>query len=120
VLLRNSVRGIVNTSDESFKVSWSLWQALVLGLSLLVLYEPRFSVAADSDEEEANELSPVTVTSTRTPELVKDEPLHVEMVPSEEIEENLTEAPGDVTALFRELPGIHLQSSAPGLGGARM
>ena len=38
----------------------------------------------------------MTVTSTRTPELVKDEPLHIETVPAEEIEENLTEgvAPG--------------------------
>jgi iron complex outermembrane receptor protein len=91
----------------------------VLALSLLGLLRLPIGAAADTDQDE-KELAPVTVTATRTPELVKDEPLHVETVPAEEIAENLTEAPGDLTALFRELPGIHLQSSAPALGGVRM
>ena len=106
---------IVGTSDRR-----RTRHACVLALSLLGLLRLPVGTAADSDEEDKNELAQVTVTSTRTPELVKDEPLHVETVPAEEIEENLTEAPGDLTALFRELPGIHLQSSAPALGGARM
>ena len=91
----------------------------ILALSLTALC-PHVSTAADSDEEEKSELAQVVVTSTRTPTLVQDEPLHVEAVPTEEIEENLTEAPGDLSALFRELPGVHVQSSAPGLGGASM
>ncbi len=88
---------------------------LALSLSLCRIH---VSVAADSEPDEENELDQVVVTSTRTPVLVKDEPLHVEAVPTEEIEENLTEAPGNVTSLFQELPGIHVQASAPGLGGA--
>jgi iron complex outermembrane receptor protein len=72
------------------------------------------------DQDEKNELAPVVVTSTRAPTLVENEPLHVEAVPTEEIEENLTEAPGNLSALFRELPGVYVQSSAPALGGASM
>ena len=106
---------IVGTSDRR-----RTRHACVLALSLLAFIRGPVGTAADSDEEDEHELAQVTVTSTRTPELVKDEPLHIETVPAEEIEENLTEAPGDLTALFRELPGIHLQSSAPALGGARM
>jgi len=77
--------------------------------------------AADADSDESrNELAPVVVSSTRMPILVENEPLHVEAVPTEEIEENLTEAPGNLSALFRELPGVYAQSSAPALGGASM
>jgi outer membrane receptor for ferrienterochelin and colicins len=42
----------------------------------------------------------------------------VEAVPAEEIEENLTEQPGNLTSLLNELPSVRLQSAAPGLGGA--
>jgi len=101
----------------SGKVRMQYLFIVVLSLSLL---SPHVSTAADSDQDDQNELNQVVVTSTRTPTLVKDEPLHVEAVPTEEIEENLTEAPGNVTSLFQELPGIHVQASAPGLGGAAM
>jgi len=72
--------------------------------------------AQDDDKEEATEQ--VVVSSTRTQVLMKDEPIHVEAVPAEEIEENLTEAPGSVSTVFLELPGMHVESAAPGLGGA--
>ena len=67
----------------------------------------------DEDDEEA-----VVVTATRAQALMKDEPIHVEAVPTEEIEENLTESPGNISTIFLELPGVHAESVAPGLGGA--
>ena len=72
--------------------------------------------AQDDDKEEATEQ--VVVSSTRTQVLMKDEPIHVEAVPAEEIEENLTKTPGSVSTVFLELPGMHVKSAAPGLGGA--
>jgi len=50
--------------------------------------------------------------------LIRDEPLRVEAVPAEEIEENLTVHPGNLSSLLNELPGVRVQSAAPGLGGA--
>ena len=74
------------------------------------------SAAARADEDD--ELATVIVTSSRVPQLKQDEPLHVEVVPAEEIEENLTVQPGNVSTLLNELPGARLQSVAAGLGGA--
>jgi iron complex outermembrane receptor protein len=91
----------------------------MLGLSALLCW-PHIGSSAESEPDDEDELAQVVVTSTRTPTLVKDEPIHVEAVPTEEIEENLTEAPGNVSSLFGELPGVHLQSNAPALGGASM
>ena len=73
-------------------------------------------VWADSDDEVA--LNQVVVTATRTPGLIRDEPLRVEAVPTEEIEENSTVQPGNLSSLLNELPSVRVQSEAPGLGGA--
>lgn len=59
--------------------------------------------AADADE--ATKLVAVVITATRSPTLIRDEPLRVEAIPAEEIEENLTIQPGNLTSLFKELPG---------------
>jgi iron complex outermembrane receptor protein len=72
----------------------------------------------DADEEVV--LGEVVITATRSPTFMRDEPLRVEALPAEEIEENLTIQPGNVSKLLKELPGVHVQSSAPALGGATM
>jgi outer membrane receptor for ferrienterochelin and colicins len=59
----------------------------------------------------------VVVTTTRVPSLIGDEPIRIEAVPSEEIEENLTVQPGNISSLLNELPSARIQSAAPGLGG---
>jgi iron complex outermembrane receptor protein len=69
---------------------------------------------ADADEP----LSTIVVTATRRPALIEDEPLRVEAVPAEEIEENLTVQPGNLSSLLRELPSVNLQALSPALGGA--
>jgi len=68
-----------------------------------------FSVAAAQDT--------VVVTSSRVPSLIGDEPIRIEAVPSEEIEENLTVQPGNISTLLNELPSARIQTAAPGLGG---
>lgn len=86
-------------------------------LSVLALSSP---AALSADEDEGQALAEIFVTATRIPTLVNDEPLRIEAVPAEEIEENLTIQPGNVSTLLQELPGVRIQSSAPALGGARM
>jgi len=72
--------------------------------------------AADPDTDQ--DLSTVVVTATRKPTLIQNEPLRVEAVPAEEIEENLTVQPGNLSSLLNELPGVRVQALAPSLGGA--
>src|SRR6266849_7937925 len=88
----------------------------LLTVILLLLAALPIQGWADDDDEVA--LDQIVVTATRTPGLIRDEPLRIEAVPAEEIEENLTEKPGNLSALLNELPGVRVQSEAPGLGGA--
>lgn len=60
----------------------------------------------------------VVVTTARVPSLIGNEPIRIEAVPSEEIEENLTVQPGNISTLLNELPSARIQAAAPGLGGA--
>src|SRR5437016_8574439 len=72
--------------------------------------------ATDPDDKAG--MDQIIVIATRAPTLIRDEPLRVEAVPTEEIEENLTIQPGNLSSLLDELPGVRVQSAAPGLGGA--
>lgn len=68
----------------------------------------------------ALEAEAVVVTATRSATVVGDQPIRVEAVPEEEIEENLTIQPGNVSTLLNEIAGVRLQSTAPGIGGAAL
>jgi hypothetical protein len=49
--------------------------------------------------------------ATRTPALIGHETLRVEALPVEEIEENLTVQPGNLSLPVNELPGVRVQSA---------
>jgi iron complex outermembrane receptor protein len=87
----------------------------LVAVILLLLAIPIPGWAGDADEVP---LDQIVVTAARTPGLIRDEPLRVEAVPADEIEENLTVHPGNLSSLLNELPGVRVQSAAPGLGGA--
>jgi hypothetical protein len=52
--------------------------------------------------------------------VIEDWPIRVEAVPAEEIEENSTIAPGNLTTLLNELGGLRVQAIVPALGGAEL
>lgn len=60
----------------------------------------------------------VTVTATRTHKRVEDQPMRVEVVPGEEVQEKIMMAPGDVSMLLNETNGLRVQTTSPSLGGA--
>jgi iron complex outermembrane receptor protein len=69
-------------------------------------------------EEEAVEVEQIVVVSTRTGRRIEDEPLRVEVVSREEVEEKLLMTPGDIGMLLNETAGLRVQPTAPSLGGA--
>jgi iron complex outermembrane receptor protein len=69
-------------------------------------------------EEEAIEAEAILVLSTRTERRIEDEPLRVEVMPREEVEEKLLMTPGDISMLLNETAGLRVQPTAPSLGGA--
>ncbi len=87
--------------------------------------EVRLALRAGADttvvvalEEEAIHTEGIVVTSTRTERRIEDEPLRVEVVSREEVEEKLLMTPGDIAMLLNETAGLRVQPTAPSLGGA--
>jgi iron complex outermembrane receptor protein len=122
--------GSTATSDARGTASLSL----PVGTYDVSVQRPGFGSATAPVEVRAGEettvtvqLSPVqvptevvTVQATRSGRVVEDQPLRVEAVPEDEIEENLTVAPGNLSTLLTELPGVHMQVASSSLGGASM
>jgi outer membrane receptor for ferrienterochelin and colicins len=60
----------------------------------------------------------IIVNTTRVDRRIEDEPVRVEVVSREEVEEKLLMTPGDIAMLLNETAGLRVQPTAPSLGGA--
>jgi iron complex outermembrane receptor protein len=73
----------------------------------------------DEEKEEPSFEDEVTVVaSTRTGRRVEDEPIRVEVVPQEEIDEKVFMTPGDISMMLTETNGLRVQVTSPSLGAA--
>ena len=62
----------------------------------------------------------VIVSATRTDRRLEDQPMRVEVVPGEEVQEKIMMTPGDVSMLLAETNGLRVQTTSPSLGGANV
>src|SRR5207237_3519734 len=62
----------------------------------------------------------ITVTATRTETRIEDQPLRVEVLDQEEVEEKTLMTPGDIAMLLNETSGLRVQVTAPSLGAANI
>jgi outer membrane receptor for ferrienterochelin and colicins len=62
----------------------------------------------------------LVVATTRTGRRVEDEPIRVEVVPQEEIDEKVFMTPGDVSMMLTETNGLRVQVTSPSLGAANV
>jgi outer membrane receptor for ferrienterochelin and colicins len=62
----------------------------------------------------------VLVTATRSERRLQDEPLRVEVIDREEIEEKALMTPGSVAMLLGETTGLRVQTTAPSIGAANV
>ena len=62
----------------------------------------------------------VIVSATRTNKRVEDQPMRVEVVSGEEVQEKIMMTPGDVSMLLNETNGLRVQTTSPSLGGANV
>jgi len=71
-------------------------------------------------QEQRLETEVVVVSATRSGKMVEDQAIRVETVPEEEIEENLTIAPGNLSTLLNELGGVRVQTTSPSVGATSL
>jgi outer membrane receptor for ferrienterochelin and colicins len=79
---------------------------------------------ADAQEspapEETETVEEIVVQATRSGRRVQDEPIRVEVLDREEIEEKLLMVPGNIAMLVSETPGLRVQVTSPALGAANV
>ena len=71
-------------------------------------------------EDEEKTLEAVRVQATRSGRLAQDEPMRVEVINREEIEEKAIMRPGNIATLLSETGGIRVQVTSPALGAANV
>lgn len=87
---------------------------------------PAFAQDAVPDEddhthdEEGEEHQVIIVQGTRTNRRVQDEPIRVEVIAGEEIEEKAIMRPGTIAMLVNETGGVRVQVTSPALGAANI
>ena len=78
---------------------------------------PAGTAAAPAEDDEEIE---IIVQATRSRRRVQDEPIRVEVITREEIEEKALMRPGNVAMLVSETGGVRVQVTSPALGAANI
>ena len=86
--------------------------------TVLVLAATRDTTLVIELQQQVIEAEGIMVTSGRTERRIEEEPIRIEAVSREEIEEKLLMTPGDIGMLLNETAGLRVQPTAPSLGGA--
>jgi iron complex outermembrane receptor protein len=60
----------------------------------------------------------VTVSATRTDKRIEDQPMRVEVLDRDEIEEKIMMTPGDIVMMLNEMGGLRVQATSPSIGAA--
>ena len=106
---------IVETGKMGVKVSKEGFFPAVAQVSLEPGQEVQVLVELKSQRADTEE---VTVTATRTDKRLQDEPVRVELLGREEIEEKMLMTPGDIVMMLNEMGGMRVQTTSPSLGAA--
>lgn len=79
-------------------------------------------IAADLPQgaPEAEDDQPIVVQATRSGRRVQDEPVKVEVIVREEIEEKILMRPGNIATMLAETGGLRVQVTSPALGAANI
>jgi len=75
-------------------------------------------VIVDLVAEPAHEESVTVVATTRSNKRLEDQPMRVEVLEREEIEEKMLMTPGDIVMMLNEMGGMRVQATSPSLGAA--
>jgi iron complex outermembrane receptor protein len=79
----------------------------------LVLHEGEIRTVVIDLQPQAALEERVTVVATRTDRRIEDQPMRVEVLDREEIEEKLMMTPGDIVMMLNEMGGLRVQATSP-------
>jgi len=85
---------------------------------VMVAAEAQRDITVDLQPELTLEETVTVVATTRTNKRIEDQPLRVEVLGREEIEEKMLMTPGDIVMMLNEMGGMRVQATSPSLGAA--
>jgi iron complex outermembrane receptor protein len=92
---------------------------ILIAAALLVAAQATNATPPAPTEEPPPEVEiSITVSATRTGGRLEDQPLRVEVLEREEIEEKMLMTPGDIVMMLNEMGGMRVQATSPSLGAA--
>ena len=97
-------------------VTASGFSPLTIPVEVVVGQQRVVEVALDAQPAVEEEVT--VIASTRTDRHIEDQPLRVEALNREEIEEKMLMTPGDIVMLLNEMGGLRVQATSPSLGAA--
>jgi outer membrane receptor for ferrienterochelin and colicins len=98
---------------------FSLLTSFLVLLSVPVFaQDPPKPEPPESTEEVPEVEEFVEVSATRTGKRLEDQPMRVEVLEREEIEEKMLMTPGDIMMMLNEMGGMRVQATSPSLGAA--
>ena len=86
--------------------------------SVQVVASATQDVVVQLHPQPALEETVTVVASTRTDKRLEDQPMRVEVLAREEIEEKMLMTPGDIVMMLNEMGGMRVQTTSPSLGAA--
>lgn len=75
---------------------------------------------SDDGEDHHDSVEKIVVQATRSGRIADDQPIRVELINREEIEEKAAMRPGNISMLLAETGGIRVQTTSPALGSANI
>lgn len=112
----NGVAVIQDVPKGTFKVRFSFIGYKSIGKTFTFPLAEANEVKEIQMEPEAFESKEVVITSTRTETRIENTPQKVEVLGSDELFEHEVAAPGNISDLLSEMPGIHVQQTSPTTG----
>jgi outer membrane receptor for ferrienterochelin and colicins len=100
--------------------SIAVMTALLAASAAYAQEAPSHEKQEEHEEAHEEEHEEIIVQGTRTRRRVQDEPIRVEVITREEIEEKLLMRPGNIAMLVNETGGVRVQVTSPALGAANI
>lgn len=95
-----------------------MYRLLALFALLFAMSSPASAQNPPAPAEPVEIEEEVTVSATRTGKRLDDQPMRVEVLVREEIEEKMLMTPGDIVMMLNEMGGMRVQATSPSLGAA--
>lgn len=92
---------------------------LALGAAAYLCFSD-IALARDQSQPQGGQAEEIIVQATRSGRRVGDEPVRVEVVNREEIEEKILMRPGNIATILSETGGLRVQITSPALGAANV